>query len=37
MPKKLERKSQARARKLRLSKRAYGAYVYGTMKKLGVA
>jgi len=35
MPKKLERKLKRRAKKLKLSKKRAGAYVFGTMRKLG--
>lgn len=35
MPKKLEAKLKAEARKKGLSKKRTGAYVYGTLRKLG--
>ncbi len=35
MPKKIERKLKAAARKKGLGKKRTGAYVYGTMVKLG--
>lgn len=35
MPKELERKLMAQARKKGLSKKRAGAYVYGTMRKTG--
>ncbi len=35
MPKKLERKLKREAKKKGLSKKRTGAYVYGTMRKLG--
>ncbi|MEA1925861.1 MAG: hypothetical protein U9M90_01265 [Patescibacteria group bacterium] len=35
MPKKIERKLKRQAKKKRLSQKRSGAYIYGTMKKLG--
>lgn len=35
MPKKLERRLKATARKRRYGKKRTGAYVYGTLRKLG--
>lgn len=35
MPKKLERKLQAEARRKGLGKKRAGAYVYGTLRRLG--
>jgi hypothetical protein len=35
MPKKLEKKLKARAKKMGLGKKRTGAYVYGTMRKAG--
>lgn len=35
MPKKLERKLKAEARKKGFGKKRTGAYVYGTLRKLG--
>lgn len=36
MPKAVERKLKAQAKKMHLSKKRTGAYVYGTMKKRGL-
>lgn len=35
MPKALERKLKAKARKMGMSKKRMGAYVYGTLRKTG--
>ena len=35
MPKALERKLKAKARKMGMSKKRLGAYVYGTLRKTG--
>ena len=35
MPKALERKLKAKARKMGMSKKRLGAYVYGTLRKIG--
>lgn len=35
MPKKIERKLKADARRKHLSKKRTGAYVYGTLRKMG--
>jgi len=35
MPKKMERALMRQAKKLRLSHKRTGAYVYGTMRKMG--
>jgi hypothetical protein len=35
MPKRIEKKLKAQAKKLGLSKKRIGAYVYGAMQKMG--